>query len=71
MDRNNPGGIPRADLAYYLTRVDHVRTAVETDSCLLCRSPKVNEAGLCSVCTPQLSNAELDLVEKWMNGQLH
>ncbi len=70
MDRINPTGIPRDDLVYHLKRPDYVKIAVQTDSCLLCRSNRVNEAGLCNLCSAQLSTEELALVEQWMAGLL-
>ncbi len=45
-----------------------VLQAVRTDSCLVCRGPKVNEAGICPLCWPMLSEEELKLAERWLNG---
>lgn len=70
MDRINPEGYPWDDMKYHLTRPDHVKTAVQTDSCMACKGKRVNEAGLCDLCTSQLSAEELSLVEKWMAGTL-
>jgi hypothetical protein len=68
MNRLNGEGLPREKLLWALTRPDRVAVARKTDSCLLCRAPKVNEAGLCDTCMPLITAEELRLVEKWMSG---
>lgn len=68
MDRWNSEAMPRDQIAYALTRRDWVRVAVRTDACLICKGPKVNEAGICSVCVATLTDVEIQLVEKWMSG---
>ena len=70
MDRIHPEGIPREDVTLTLNRPDHVKMAVKNDSCLVCKGNRVNEAGLCDVCTAQCSAEELKLVEQWMAGTL-
>lgn len=67
-DRFNREGVPRADLLLALRAPKIVRTAVETDTCLLCCARKVNEAGLCQMCMPLVSDEELRVIERWMTG---
>lgn len=66
--RINPEGIPRDQLTWALTQPLVVRDAVRTDRCLLCRDPKVNEAGLCGICWTYLSPAETELALNWTSG---
>lgn len=68
MDRLNSEGIIRADLIWVLMRKDLVAAARKTDSCLLCRAHRTNEAGLCESCYATLDDPELDLAERWMSG---
>lgn len=64
----NPGGIEREALAWALKQEGLVLHARKRDSCLLCRSPKVNEAGLCRFCHALLRDDEIRLAEKWLSG---
>lgn len=66
--RINPEGIPRDQLVWALGQARIVQEAVRTDRCLLCRDPKVNEAGLCSVCWTYLTAAETELALNWTSG---
>lgn len=68
MARINSTGIKRSELLWALGNPALVRDARERDSCLLCRGSRVNEAGLCNVCTTSLNDAESRMVEKWMAG---
>ena len=68
MARLNSTGLKRSDLPWALSRPDIVRSARDKDSCLLCRSPRVNEAGLCSVCFVLLTDEEIRLARVWTNG---
>lgn len=68
MDRWNSEAIPRDQLAWALTRPEVVRFARRLDACLLCRSPEVNEAGLCAACWAVLDEPELSLAQRWLTG---
>ena len=68
VERYNSEGIPRASLSLALRDRRQVRHALKIDSCLLCRAPHVNEAGLCRVCWVLLDDQELNLAKCWMNG---
>ena len=68
MDRLNSQGIPRRKLIWTLAQEKIVKRAIQTDSCLLCRNERVNEAGLCEICTSQLNDEELKAVDKWLSG---
>lgn len=68
MRRLNSEGIRREDLANALRDRRQVHEARRIDSCLLCRRPDVNEAGLCEVCYVLLSSEEADLAEAWLRG---
>ena len=68
MSRIHREGVPRGDLLIALRSRSKVRVARETDTCLLCCASKVNEAGLCQMCMPLVSDEELKLVERWMTG---
>lgn len=69
MERWNPEAIPRHQLKFALTNPSYVKSARKVDSCLLCRNPKVNEAGLCDVCWSVLSDSELKLALRWLTGE--
>ena len=69
LERLNSEGILRDDLAFALTVPGKVAAARRRDACLLCRRPRVNEAGLCDVCTSGLEGREATLVNRWMTGQ--
>lgn len=69
MDRLNPIGLPRDELAYTLTQSRFVMRARRTNSCLLCRKAGVNEAGLCDSCYVMLNDEELRLAERWLGGR--
>lgn len=68
MERVNSEGIPRSDLKWALTERRMVMTARKINRCLLCRRIRVNEAGLCDVCTASLNDEEQELVERWRRG---
>ncbi|MCW5943511.1 MAG: hypothetical protein KIS66_14860 [Fimbriimonadaceae bacterium] len=68
MERLNSEGFPRDRLLWVLTQPRFVREARRIDACLLCRAHRVNDAGLCDACHATLSDAEMRLVERWMNG---
>lgn len=68
MERLNSEGYPRDRLPWVLTQARFVLEARRIDACLLCRAHRVNEAGLCNACHAALTDAELRLVERWMNG---
>lgn len=68
MDRHNSEGGPRETLKWVLTQRPHVMAARKIDKCLLCRAPRVNEAGLCNYCWALLRDDELKLGEAWLNG---
>lgn len=67
-DRLHPEGVRRYELAWVLAQARFVRVAVATDRCLLCRNPRVNEAGLCDVCWTYLTDEELAIAERWTIG---
>jgi len=70
IDRWNSEGIPREDLKVTLKTPRLVRFAKRIDSCLLCRRPHVNEAGLCEVCTALVYDAEeLQLINAYRTGE--
>jgi hypothetical protein len=68
MERLNGEGIPRRHLSIALGDRRQVLTARKIDRCLLCRRPRVNEAGLCDVCYSMLDGEELVLAGKWLTG---
>ncbi|MFN3683807.1 MAG: hypothetical protein ACK41F_07700 [Fimbriimonadaceae bacterium] len=68
MERWNSEAIPRWELPTALKTRRIVQQAVRTDSCLVCRGPRVNEAGICPLCWPMLDEEELKLAERWLNG---
>lgn len=68
MERWNSEGIPRDHLAWALTQRRFVEAARRIDACLLCRRPKVNEAGLCTVCHSLLDDRERALAQRWLTG---
>lgn len=68
MDRINATGILRNELTWALTQTRIVMVARKTDSCLLCRSGNVNEAGLCRVCFSMLTDEELVPARRWLAG---
>ncbi|MBS1714962.1 MAG: hypothetical protein JST30_11570 [Armatimonadetes bacterium] len=68
MARLTNTGLKRSELPWALSRPDIVLSARQRDSCLLCRSPKVNEAGLCGVCHALLDDDEILLARVWING---
>jgi len=68
VDRVNSHGIPRHQLLWSLGQVKHVNKARREDSCLLCCTKRVNEAGLCDVCYALLDDEELKAAEKWLSG---
>ncbi|MBS1707254.1 MAG: hypothetical protein JSS65_00880 [Armatimonadetes bacterium] len=70
MDRLNEEGVPRHQLGWVLTQPRFVHAARRIDACLLCRHPKVNEAGLCDGCYSSLESPELDLAERWLAGAM-
>jgi hypothetical protein len=65
----NSEGIPRRRLAVALKDRGQVADARRIDSCLLCRRPRVNEAGLCDVCYGMLDGEELKLATRWLSGE--
>lgn len=69
VDRVNSEGVSRDRLRYALLDRLTVQRARSRDSCLLCRSRGVNEAGLCGVCWALLEDDELTLATKWVSGQ--
>jgi hypothetical protein len=68
VDRLNSEGIRRQDLSFTLKNPLKVRDARRIDACLLCRRPRVNEAGLCDVCYASLEDDELYLATCWLRG---
>lgn len=68
MERLNSEGIPLQDLAATLRDRPKVITARRIDRCLLCRRPRVNEAGLCDSCYSVLPDAEAAIAHRWMRG---
>ena len=68
MERYNSEGIRRDQLSLALKDKRVVPHARRIDSCLLCRAPKVNEAGLCAVCWVLLDDDEQELARKWTVG---
>lgn len=70
MDRFNPEGIPRNRFIHALETPSIVQAAIKRNSCLLCRRSGVNSAGICEICTAQLSGKENDLVQKWLRGAM-
>lgn len=68
MERQNPEGIQRSELLYCLSNKKIVFFARETDSCMLCCRPNVNEAGLCRWCYSSLDTPEIQVAVKWMSG---
>jgi len=68
VDRLNPEGIPRNQLAFVLTQPRRVREARRIDACLLCRRASVNDAGLCEICYSMLDGEELRLATRWTVG---
>jgi len=68
VERLNSEGIPRHTLKFALRTSRIVREARRIDSCLLCRRPSVNEAGLCDVCYSALDGEELQLATRWLSG---
>ncbi|MBX3110500.1 MAG: hypothetical protein KF857_00700 [Fimbriimonadaceae bacterium] len=70
MDRLSESGWPRHQLAWVLAQNKFVAEARRLDSCLLCRSPKVNEAGLCEGCYASLEPPDIDLAERWLAGAM-
>lgn len=68
VDRFNSEGIPLTSLTVALRTPRVVSEARRIDMCLLCRRPRVNEAGLCNVCYSQLEGEPLRLAVNWMSG---
>lgn len=68
MNRLNPEGIPRKQLAFVLTQPNRVREARRIDACLLCRRGGVNDAALCEVCYAMLDGEEQSLATRWTSG---
>lgn len=68
MERHNSEGIPREKLSLALRDRKAVHEARRIDSCLLCRSPRVCEAGLCDACYGMLEGGELELAQRWLAG---
>jgi len=68
MDRINDTGLRRNQLGWALTQAKIVGDARKRDSCLLCRSHRVNEAGVCVVCFSMLTDDELLLARRWLAG---
>lgn len=68
MDRLNGEGIPRDNLLLALRDRRAVTGARRIDACLLCRNPRVNEAGLCESCYAMLDGEELRLATRWLAG---
>lgn len=70
VERLNSEGIPRHQLKFALSRPATVATARRQNSCLLCRRPGVNEAGLCDLCHPLIQDREeIALIERWLSGE--
>ena len=68
MPRIHREGILRGDLLIALRTKSKVITARETDTCMLCCAKKVNDAGICQMCMPLVSDEELKVIERWMAG---
>ena len=68
VDRLNPEGIPRKQLAFVLTQPRRVLEARRIDACLLCRREGVNAAALCEVCYAMLDGEEQSLATRWTSG---
>lgn len=68
VERLNNEGIPRESLILAMRDRRTVATARRIDTCLLCRRPRVNEAGLCEVCYGALDGDELRLATRWLQG---
>lgn len=68
VDRLNPEGIARTQLAFVLTVPRRVHEARRIDACLLCRRSRVNEAGICEICYSMLDGEELRLAMRWTVG---
>lgn len=68
MSRIHREGVPRDDLLIALRTKSMVITARETDTCMLCCAKKVNDAGICQMCMPLVSDEELKVIERWMAG---
>lgn len=66
MERANAEGISREKFIHALETPSIVRAAVRRNMCMLCRRTPVNAAGICEVCTTQLSEAENRLVVQWL-----
>ncbi|HVL38170.1 MAG TPA: hypothetical protein VM328_02155 [Fimbriimonadaceae bacterium] len=69
MERWNSEGIPREDLRFALKDRRQVLLARRIDQCLLCRRPRVNEAGLCGACWAVLPEDDLRLAQRWLSGE--
>lgn len=67
-ERVNSTGLPRKDLLWALEQPRMVKLARQTDSCLLCRESRVNEAGLCRICYSLLDDREIALARRWLQG---
>lgn len=68
MERFNSEAIPRHKLIEALKDAFAVRIARRIDRCLLCKRPGVNEAALCDVCWTLITEDELALAQRWLNG---
>lgn len=68
MDRLNSEGIPRSLLAVALKDRRQVTQAKRTDTCMLCRRHRVNDAGLCDVCYSSLDGEDFRLAARWLSG---
>lgn len=68
MERWNSEGIPRETLLWALTQKRFIVRAIQDDACLLCKSSKVNEAGICEVCWALLNEEELKCANLWLSG---
>lgn len=70
VDRLNSEGIRRRDLLVALKDRRQVTGARFINSCLLCRRPNVNLAGLCDICYSSLEDGpELRLAERLLRGE--
>ncbi len=69
LERLNSEGILRSELRHALNAPERVKAARRIDACLLCRRPRVNEAGICDVCYSGLEGEDARLANRWLTGQ--
>ena len=68
MEYVNSEGIPIDQLDLALRTPALVKSARKNDSCLLCKRPRVNAAGICDYCYSQLDEPSLRLATRWLSG---